>query len=101
MPIEILNKQLSMLKKWMGILEVRVQCCWPMCGQTRIAQARRVLREGLQTLGSPQSSSETLTSPEAQMNVLEQLVQVLREPSRGNGQKADPGLSQAEYIFRH
>ena len=32
------------------------------------------------TLGSPQSSSKTLTSREAQMNVLEQLVQVLREP---------------------
>ena len=42
-PIEILNDQLSMLRKWMGILEVSVQCCWPMCGQTRIAQARRVL----------------------------------------------------------
>ena len=35
---------------------------------------------GLQTLGSPQSSSETLTSPEVQMHILEQLVQVLREP---------------------
>ena len=79
-PIEILNEQLSMLRKWMGVLDVRVQCCWPMRGQTRIAQARRVLREGPQTLGSPQSSSKTLTSPEAQMNVLEQLVQVLREP---------------------
>ena len=29
---------------------------------------------------SPQSSTETLTSPEAQMQVLEQLVQVLQEP---------------------
>ena len=95
-PIEILNEQLSMLRKWMGILDASVQCCRTMCGQTRIAQARRVLQEGLQTLGSPQSSSKTLISPEAQMNVLEQLVQVLREP---NGQEADPGLSQAEYVF--
>ena len=45
-PIEIFNEQLSMLRKWMGVLDVRVQCCQPMCGQTRIAQARRVLREG-------------------------------------------------------
>ena len=42
-PIEILNEQLPMLRKWMGILDVSVQCCWPMHGQTRIAQARRVL----------------------------------------------------------
>ena len=46
----------------------------------RIVQMRRVLRESPQKLGSPQPSSETLISPEAQMNVLEQLVQVLREP---------------------
>ena len=78
--VEILNEQLSTLRKWIGVLDVKVQCCQPMCGQTRIAQTRRVLREGPQTLGSPQSSSKTLTSPEAQMNVLEQLVQVLREP---------------------
>ena len=64
-PIEILNEQLSVLRKWICIKDVSVQCCRPMCGQTRIAQARRVLREGPQTLGSPQSSSETLTSPEA------------------------------------
>ena len=79
-PIDIVNEQLSTLRKWMGVLDVRVKCCWPMHGQTRIAQARRVLREGPWNLGSPQSSSETLISPEAQMNVLEQLVQVLREP---------------------
>ena len=79
-PIDILNEQLSMLRKWMGVLDVRVKCCQPMHGQTRIAQARRVLREGPQNLGSPQSSSETLISPEVQMNMLEQLVQVLREP---------------------
>ena len=79
-PIEILDEKLSMLRKWMGILDVSLQCCWPMHGQTRIAQARRVLWEGLQTLGSPQSSSKTLTSPEVQMHILEQLVQVLREP---------------------
>ena len=52
-PIEILNEQLSMLRKWMGVLDVKVQYCQPMHGQTRIAQARRVLREGPQTLGSP------------------------------------------------
>ena len=52
-PIEIRNEQLSTLRKWMGVLDVKVQCCWPMHGQTRIAQARRVLREGPQTLGSP------------------------------------------------
>ena len=51
-PIDILNEQLSMLRKWMGVLDVRVKCCWPMHGQTRIAQARRVLREGPQNLGS-------------------------------------------------
>ena len=79
-PIDILNEQLSMLRKWMGVLDVRVQCCWPMRGQTRITQARRVLREGPQNLGSPRSSSKTLISREAQMNILEQLVQVLREP---------------------
>ena len=79
-PIDILNEQLSTMRKWMGVLDVKVQCCWPMHGQSRIAQARRVLWEGSQNLGSPQSSSETLISPEAQINVLEQLVQVLREP---------------------
>ena len=79
-PIEILNEQVSMIRKWMGIKDVIVQCCWPMHGQTRIAQAKRVLRERPQTMVSPQSSTETLTSPEVQMQVLEQLVQVLREP---------------------
>ena len=52
-PIDILNEQLTMLRKWMGVLDIRVQCCQPMRGQTRIAQARRVLREGPQNLGSP------------------------------------------------
>ena len=51
-PIEILNEQLSMLRKWIGIKDVSVQCCQPMRGQTTIAQARRVLREGPQTLGT-------------------------------------------------
>ena len=46
-PIDILNEQLTMLRKWMHVLDVREQCCQPMKGQTRIAQARRVLREGL------------------------------------------------------
>ena len=46
----------------------------------RLAQAKRGLWEGPWTMDSPQSSSETLTSPEVQMHVLEQLVQVLREP---------------------
>ena len=45
-PIEILNEQLSMLRKWMGVLDVSVLCCQPIHGQTRIAQARMVLREG-------------------------------------------------------
>ena len=45
-PIEILNEQVSMLRKWMVIKDVSVQCCWPKCGQTRIAQTRRVLQEG-------------------------------------------------------
>ena len=80
MPIEILNELVSMLMKWMGIKDVIVQCCWPIHDQTMIAQAKRVLWEGTQTMNSPQSSSETLTSPEAQMHILEQLVQVLREP---------------------
>ena len=86
-PVEILNEQLSMLRKWMGIFDVSVQCCRLMQGQTRIAQVRRVLQEGPQTLGSPKSSSKTLISPEAQMNVLEQLVQVLREPRGEMAQK--------------
>ena len=34
-PIDILNQQLSMLRKWMGVLDIRVKCCWPMHGQTR------------------------------------------------------------------
>ena len=79
-PIEILNEQVSMIRKWMGIKDVIVQCCWPIRGQMRIPQAKRVLWEGPQTMDSPQSSSETLTSPEAQIHALEQLVQVLREP---------------------
>ena len=79
-PIEILNEQVSMIRKWMGIKDVMVECCWPMHGQTRLAQAKRVLREGPWTMVSLQSSTETLTSPEVQMQVLEQLVQVLREP---------------------
>ena len=56
-PIDILNEQLTTLRKWMGVLDIRVQCCQPMRGQTRITQARRVLREGPQNLGSPRSSS--------------------------------------------
>ena len=79
-PIEIFNEQVSMLRKWMGIKDVSVQCCPPICSQTRVAQARRVLQEGPQPIDSPQSSSETLTSPKVQMRMLEQLVQVLREP---------------------
>ena len=79
-PLEILNEQMSMIRKWMGIKDVIVQCCWPICSQTRIAQAKRVLQEGPQTMDSPQSSSENLTSPEVQMHILEPLVQVLREP---------------------
>ena len=31
-PIEILNELLTMRRKWMGILDVGVQCCLPMCG---------------------------------------------------------------------
>ena len=45
-PIESLNEQVSVLRKWVGILDVSVQCCQPMHSQTRIAQARRVLWEG-------------------------------------------------------
>ena len=52
-PIEILNEQVSMIRKWMGIKDVSVQCCQPICSQTRIAQARRVLWEGPQTMVSP------------------------------------------------
>ena len=29
-PIEILNEQLTILRKWMGNLDVSVQCCQPM-----------------------------------------------------------------------
>ena len=42
-PIEILNEQVSMLRKRMGI---KIQCCWPIGSQTRIAQAKRILWEG-------------------------------------------------------
>ena len=52
-PIEILNENVSVIRKWMGISDVCVQCCWPIQGQTRIAQAKRVLREGPQTMDSP------------------------------------------------
>ena len=100
-PIDILNEQLSMLWKWMGVLDVKVQCCWLMHGQYRIAQARRVLREGPQNVGSLQSSSKTLIRPEAQMNVLEQLVQVLREPRGEMARKQTLGPSQVEYLFRY
>ena len=79
-PLDIINEQVSTMRKWMGVLDVSVKCYRPMGGQVRIVQVRRVLRESPQKLGSPQPSSETLTSPEAQMNVLEQLVHVLREP---------------------
>ena len=76
-----------MIRKWMGIKDVSVQCCRPICNQTRIAQARRVLQEGPRTMVSPQSSTETLTSPEVQMQVLEQLVQVLWEPQGETARK--------------
>ena len=52
-PIDNLNEQLSTMRKWMGVLDVKVQCCWLMHGQSRITQARRVLQEGPQNLGSP------------------------------------------------
>ena len=52
-PIEILNDQVSMIRKWMGIQDVTVQCCWPMHSQTRIAQAKRVQQEGPWTMDSP------------------------------------------------
>ena len=64
----------------MGVIDISVKCYRPMSGQVRIAQARRVLRESPRKLGSPQPSSKTLVSPEVQVSVLEQLVQVLREP---------------------
>ena len=86
-PIDILNEQLSMMRKWVGVSDVKVQCCRLMHCQSRITQARRVLWEGPQNLGSPHSSSETLISPEAQMNVLEQLMQVLREPQGETARK--------------
>ena len=73
-PLDILNEQVSTMRKWMGVLDIRVKCYRPVGGQVRFVQVRRVLRESPQKLGSPQPSSETLISPEAQMNVLEQLV---------------------------
>ena len=33
-PIDILNEQLSMMRKWMGVLDDKVQCCRPMRGQS-------------------------------------------------------------------
>ena len=52
-PIVILNEHVSMIRKWMGIEDVSVQCCRSICGQTSIAQAKRVLRDGPQTVDSP------------------------------------------------
>ena len=86
-PLDIINEQVSTMQKWMGVLDVSVKCYRPMGGQVRIAQVRRVLRESPWKLGSPQPSSETLISPEAQVNVLEQLVQVLREPQGETARK--------------
>ena len=86
-PLDIINEQISTMQKWMGVLDIGVKCYRPMGRQVRIAQARRVLRESPQKLGSPQPSSETLISPEAQVNVLEQLVQVLREPQGETARK--------------
>ena len=85
----------------MGVLDIRVKCYRSMGGQVRIVQVRRVLRESPQKLGSSQPSSETLISPEAQMNVLEQLVQVLREPQGEAARKTDASLPQIEYILRY
>ena len=85
-PLDIINEQVSTMRKWMGVIDISVKCFRPMSGQVRSAQARRVLRESPQKLGSPQPSSKTLVSPEAQVSVLEQLVQVLREP-RGEAAK--------------
>ena len=99
-PIEILNEQVSLLRKWMGIKDVSVQCCWPICSQTRIAQARRVLKEGPRPMDSPRSSSETLTSPEVQMHMLEQLVQVLREPRGETARKQTLALPKLNTYSR-
>ena len=33
-PLDILNEQLSMMRKWMGVLDAKVQCCQLMCGQS-------------------------------------------------------------------
>ena len=63
-PIDILNEQLSTMRKWVGVSDVKVQCCLLMHSQSKIAQARRVLWEGPQNLGSPHSSSKTLISPD-------------------------------------
>ena len=52
-PIELNNENVSMIRKWMGINDVSVQCCQPICSQTRIAQAKRLLRDGPQTVESP------------------------------------------------
>ena len=52
-PIEILNEQVSMIRKWMGIKDVIVQCCGPICGQTRIAQAKGFYGRGRRTMDSP------------------------------------------------
>ena len=71
-PLDIINEQVSTMRKWMGVIDVSVKCYRPMSGQVRIAQVRRVLRESPWKLGSPQPSSKTLISPEAQVNILEQ-----------------------------
>ena len=86
-PLDIINEQVSTMRKWMGVIDISVKCYRPMSGQVRIAQVRRVLRESPQKLGSPQPSSKTLISPEAQVNILEQLVQVLREPQGETARK--------------
>ena len=34
-PIDILNEQLSTMRKWLGVSDVKVQCCQPMRGQSK------------------------------------------------------------------
>ena len=99
-PIDILNEQLSMLRKWMGVLDIRVKCCWPMCGQTRIAQVRRVLREGPQNLGSPPIFLQNFDQSRSTDECIRTVSSGVEGTLGGNGQKTDPGLSQIEYLFQ-
>ena len=83
-----------------GVIDVRVKCYRPMSGQVRIAQARRVLRESPQKLGSPQSSSKLWLARGTGKHFRATSAGVEGAP-KGSSKKADISLPQIEDIFRY